>query len=132
MSSSPLSYDAWRISYQSSEQAAREAYALYLEALTASQANAPRGFDFERMFNVAANEITEIGRAAGVRPEDQLNGSFEILVAIRAIQQRRDHWRHKAEQAEEHLAIARRANKNLTKKLTKMIQHAHNAEKATA
>jgi len=70
-----MSYEAWRISFQDSEQAAKAAFE-----------EAQR---WERLFASVIMALVGVGEAAGVRGEDQLNGNLEILIASEKLKERR-------------------------------------------
>ena len=57
-----------------------------------------------RMFLDAVMSIVAIGEAAGVRGEDQQNGSLEIVEAINKIQSRRDYWKAEAGKLRDEIA----------------------------
>ncbi len=82
-----MNYEAWRITYQSSEQAAKAAYE-----------EAQR---YERLFAMAISSVVELAEAAGVRKEDQLmGGTTQALAAIEKLKARRDKWKARALEAE--------------------------------
>lgn len=66
--------------------------------------------DNGEMYRMALGSLIAVGEAAGVRPEDQLNGAAEIIEAIEAIKARRDSWRRRAELAEAALAAQGQAS----------------------
>jgi hypothetical protein len=83
-----MSYEAWRITYQSSEQAAKAAYE-----------EAQR---YERLFAMAISSIFELSEAAGLRNEDQLmGGTAQVLDAIEKLKARREKWKARALAAEQ-------------------------------
>lgn len=83
-----MNYNAWRVTFQSSEQAAQAAFE-----------DAKR---WERMFSMAINDIIELTEAAGVRKEDQrMGGTGEALLAIAKLQARREKWKNRALAAEQ-------------------------------
>lgn len=83
-----MSYEAWRITYQSSEQAAKAAYE-----------DAQR---YERLFAMAISSVVELAEAAGVRKEDQLmGGTVQALEAIEKLKARREKWKARALEAEQ-------------------------------
>lgn len=83
-----MNYEAWRITYQSSEQAAKAAYE-----------DAQR---YERLFAMAISSVVELAEAAGVRKEDQLmGGTVQALEAIEKLKARRDKWKVRALEAEQ-------------------------------
>lgn len=45
--------------------------------------------NYQRMYHMAVMSLIAVGEAAGVRGEDQLNGSLEIIVAIEKLKDRR-------------------------------------------
>lgn len=82
-----MNYEAWRITYQSSEQAAKAAYE-----------EAQR---YERLFAMAISSVVELAEAAGVRKEDQLmGGTAQALDAIEKLKARREKWKARALEAE--------------------------------
>lgn len=83
-----MSYEAWRITFQDSEQAAKAAYA-----------DAKR---WERLFAMAIGSVVELTEAAGIRKEDQLTGgTVQALGAIEKLKERRDKWKARALKAEQ-------------------------------
>jgi|GEM_PF-3825674 len=83
-----MSYEAWRISFQNSEQAAKAAFE-----------DAQR---YERLFVMAIGSVVELAEAAGVRKEDQLmGGTAQALDAIEKLKARRDKWKARALEAEQ-------------------------------
>lgn len=83
-----MSYEAWRISFQDSEQAAKAAFQ-----------EAQR---YERLFAMAISSIFEISEAAGLRNEDQLmGGTAQVLEVIEKLKARREKWKARALEAEQ-------------------------------
>ncbi|WP_447043938.1 hypothetical protein [Vreelandella sp. H-I2] len=83
-----MNYEAWRISFQDPEQAAKAAYE-----------EAQR---YKRMFNMAINSIVELTEAAGIPKENQLTGgNFQALNAIEKLKERREKWKARALEAEQ-------------------------------
>lgn len=83
-----MSYEAWRISFQDSEQAAKAAFQ-----------EAQR---YERLFAMAIGSVVELAEAAGVRKEDQLmGGTTQALAAIEKLKERREKWKARALEAEQ-------------------------------
>lgn len=82
-----MNYEAWRISFQDSEQAAKSAF---------KQAQL-----YKRMFTMAIDSIVELTEAVGIRKEDQtMGGTVQALVAIEKLKARRDNWKARALKAE--------------------------------
>ncbi|WP_083004870.1 hypothetical protein [Halomonas sp. GT] len=97
-----MSYEAWRITFQDSEQAAKAAY--------------EESQRWERMFTMAINSIVELTEAAGIRKEDQLTGgTIQALNAIDKLKERRDKWKTRALEAEQGIRemVAKAANNKL-------------------
>lgn len=97
-----MSYEAWRISFQDSEQAAKAAFQ-----------EAQR---YERLFAMAISSIFEISEAAGLRNEDQLmGGTAQVLEVIEKLKARRDKWKARALKAEQwnREMVAEAANNHL-------------------
>ena len=87
-----MSYEAWRISFQNSEQAAKAAFE-----------EAQR---YKRMFNMSIDSIVELTEAVGIRKEDQtMGGTVQALDAIEKLKARRDKWKARALEAEQRNAI---------------------------
>lgn len=82
-----MNYEAWRISFQDSEQAAKAAF--------------KESQRWERLFASVIMALVGVGEAAGVRGEDQLNGNLEILIAIEKLKERREKWKSRALEAEQ-------------------------------
>ncbi|MCF2911747.1 hypothetical protein [Halomonas sp. Cn5-12] len=83
-----MSYEAWRISFQDSEQAAKAAFE-----------EAQR---YKRMFTMSIDSIVELTEAAGIRKEDQtMGGTVQALAAIEKLKKRRDKWKARALEAEQ-------------------------------
>ena len=83
-----MSYEAWRISFQNSEQAAKAAFE-----------EAQR---YKRMFNMSIDSIVELTEAVGIRKEDQtMGGTVQTLAAIEKLKARRDKWKARALEAEQ-------------------------------
>ncbi len=83
-----MDYEKWRITFQSSEQAAKAAY--------------EESQRWERMFTIAICSIVELTEAAGIRKEDQLTGgTVQALAAIEKLKQRREKWKARALAAEQ-------------------------------
>ncbi|AZM96101.1 hypothetical protein [Vreelandella venusta] len=82
-----MDYEKWRITFQSSEQAAKAAY--------------EESQRWERLFASVLLALVGVGEAVGVRGEDQLNGNLEILIAIEKLKERRDKWKARALEAEQ-------------------------------
>lgn len=74
-----MSYETWRITFQDSEQAAKAAF--------------EESQRWERLFASVIMALVGVGKAAGVRGEDQLNGNLEILIAIEKLKERREKWK---------------------------------------
>lgn len=81
-----MDYEKWRITFQSSEQAAKAAF--------------EESQRWERLFASVIMALVGVGKAAGVRGEDQLNGNLEILIAIEKLKERREKWKARALKAE--------------------------------
>lgn len=85
-----MSYEAWRISFQDSEQAAQAAFK-----------EAQR---YKRMFTMSIDSIVELTEAVGIRKEDQLmGGTTQALAAIEKLKERREKWKARALEAEQTL-----------------------------
>lgn len=70
-----MSYEAWRITFQDSEQAAKAAF--------------EESQRWERLFAMATGSVVELTEAAGIRKEDQLmGGTFQALAAIEKLKAR--------------------------------------------
>ena len=83
-----MSFEAWRISFQDSEQAAKAAFE-----------EAQR---YKRMFNMSIDSIVELTEAVGIRKEDQtMGGTVQTLAAIEKLKARRDKWKARALEAEQ-------------------------------
>ncbi|MGY4876470.1 hypothetical protein ACLUEY_01135 [Vreelandella aquamarina] len=83
-----MEYEKWRITFQSSEQAARAAFE-----------EAQR---WERLFAMAIGSIVELHEAVGIRREDQLTGgTAQALTAIEKLKERREKWKVRALEAEQ-------------------------------
>lgn len=85
-----MSYEAWRISFQDSEQAAKAAFE-----------EAQR---YKRMFTMSIDSIVELTEAVGIRKEDQtMGGTMQALNAIEKLKERREKWKARALEAEQTL-----------------------------
>jgi hypothetical protein len=82
-----MNYEAWRISFQDSEQAAKAAF--------------EESQRYKRMFDMAINSVVELAEAAGIPKENQLTGgNFQALNAIEKLKERREKWKARALKAE--------------------------------
>lgn len=82
-----MGYEQWRVTFQSSEQAARAAFE-----------DAQR---WERLFAMTIGSIVELHEAVGIRREDQLTGgTAQALNAIEKLKERREKWKTRALKAE--------------------------------
>ncbi|MFS8175012.1 hypothetical protein [Vreelandella titanicae] len=82
-----MNYEAWRISFQDSEQAAKAAF--------------EESQRWERLFAMAIGSVVELTEAAGIRKEDQLmGGATQALNAIEKLKERREKWKARALKAE--------------------------------
>ncbi|MEE3111285.1 MAG: hypothetical protein VX299_04760 [Pseudomonadota bacterium] len=97
-----MSYEAWRISFQDSEQAAKAAF--------------EESQRLKRIFTMAIDSIVELTEAVGIRKEDQtIGGTVQALVAIEKLKAQRDNWKARALKAEwqNREMVARAANNHL-------------------
>lgn len=97
-----MNYEAWRISFQDSEQAAKAAF--------------EESQRWERLFAMAIGSVVELTEAAGIRKEDQLmGGTTQALNAIEKLKERRDKWKERALKAEQwnREMVAKAADNNL-------------------
>lgn len=97
-----MNYEAWRITFQDSEQAAKAAF--------------EESQRWERLFAMAFGSVVELTEAAGIRKEDQLmGGTIQALNAIEKLKERREKWKARALKAEQwnREMVAKAAEKSL-------------------
>lgn len=97
-----MNYEAWRVTFQSSEQAAKAAFE-----------DAKR---WGRLFSMAIGSVVELTEAAGIRKEDQImGGTTQALNAIKKLKDRRGKWKARALKAEQwnREMVAKAAEKSL-------------------